>query len=1472
MNAISSDETLSPTKRALLEIRELRARLALLERTSAEPIAIVGLGCRLPGGANDEASLWRVLRDGVDTIDKVPADRWNGRAIYDGDPDHPGTSWNQTGGFLDNVARFDASFFGISPREAASMDPQQRLMLEVAWEAFENAAIAPDGLESSATGVYVGVGNSDYGRMLLAASNHIDAYAGSGGSVSVIAGRIAYLLGLQGPALVVDTACSSSLVAVHLACQALRRGECNLALVGGVNVMLSADAHIALTKARMISPDGRCKTFDAAADGYGRGEGAAAIVLRRLSDAKAQGERVLAVIRGSAVNQDGRSSGLTSPNGPAQEVVIRAALADGHLAPSTIDYVEAHGTGTSLGDPIELQALAAALGEGRPPERPLLVGSCKTNFGHLEAAAGITGLLKVVLALRHRSIPPHLHLKVPNPLVDWASLPLHVATKLQPWPKHTEPSRAGVSSFGFSGTNAHVILEEAPPLPDEPIGIKMERALHVLTMSARDEAGLGDLARRYEESFIEGGSVADLCYTANIGRVHQAHRTSILGTSAADFEAGLSAFLSGQLHPTVVTGSMGRRSPVVGFLFTGQGAQYHGMARQLYQTSPVFRAVIDECDSALGTSFDLVGALYSSERATSIDETAIAQPAIFAVEMALAELWRSFGIEPSYLIGHSLGEYAAACVAGVLSREDGVRLLVERGRITQELLSDGAMASVLASAATVDAAIASIGANLSLAAYNGPEHVVVSGARPEVDKLLAYFSAHAIRCRPLRVSHAFHSALIEPSLDPFAKALAKVSFAPSRIPIISNLDGHIAERGELAQASYWLQQMRSAVHFEQCIQTALKRGVTHFVEIGPHPVLLGMAAECAAGSPTIQWLASMRRDVPDWSELLNSLQHLYVAGSRIDWRGFDGPYGRRVVTAPPTQFQRRRYWIDWSTSPPYGEIAQTGKNWHRLSSALTRQSQQAPLGLDLSEYAEKWSALQHLTGRCAAIILHKAGIFVKAGERANPQNVLQRLGASPLYLHLIERWLQLLAESKALRKDGNDYVSDLPLKDDNLEVQLAKARVRLNDAPLSDYLENCGRRLFHVITGKASALETLFPDGSFDLAENLYRRSTPMQYFNALAAAAVECLITARGASPMRVLEIGAGTGGTTSSLLSLFLSHSSTTYWFTDVTPVFLDRARTTFGDIPFLRFGKFDLERDAAAQGFADGSFDLIVAANAVHATRNLRDALRRIRSMLAPGGTLLLIESTEHLSWFDMSTGLIEGWQHFDDDLRDDNPLLPAAAWLPALRDAGFDEVGAWPAEGTVQAHLGQRVIAAWVSGDPAEASQAGITRLSDQLHESTSIHSVLRQPSPRREPAKFVARLAAAVRDEQLEMMRDFVRQAVAQVLRLDADQSPGSHERLMELGLDSLMAIQLRNLLGAGLGLAKPLSASLMFDYPTIEALVEHLLNHLGPVAPVSAATTREAAAEIGVRFDAQQLAEMSESDVEAILLKRLGAE
>ena len=1475
MSAGSVDAmALSPTKRALIEIRELRARIAALEEAAAEPIAIVGLGCRLPGGVRDEASLWRVLSEGVDTIRDVPADRWDARAHYDADPDRPGKLWTLAGGFLDDVAGFDAAFFGIAPREAASMDPQQRLMLEVAWEALEDAAIAPDGLGGSPTGVFFGVGNNDYGRMLFASPGHIDAYAGSGGSLSVIAGRLSYVLGLQGPALAVDTACSASLVAVHLACQSLRHGECDLALAGGVNVILTPDAHIAFTKARMMATDGRCKTFDAAADGYGRGEGAAVIVLRRLSDARAKGERVLALIRGSAVNQDGRSAGLTAPNGPAQEAVIRAALADAGLKPSQIDYVEAHGTGTSLGDPIELQAVAAAFGEGRSAERALLVGSCKTNFGHLEAAAGITGLLKVIAALRRRSVPPHLHFKSPNPLVDWASMPLRVPTDLRAWPDGAEPARAGVSSFGFSGTNAHVILEEAPALPDRSVGV--DRPLHVLTFSARDNTGLTELARRYRESFAEGAPVADLCYSANTGRVHQAHRVSIRGTSAADFEGGLSALLQQAPHPSVMRSSAPGPTPVIAFLFTGQGAQYHGMARGLYENSPVFRGVIDTCAEVLGESLDLVGLLYGDEYPERIHETAFAQPALFAIEVALAQLWRSWGIKPEVLIGHSLGEYAAACIAGVLPLADGLRLLVERGRLTQALPGDGAMASVLAGKDVVLDAAAALDSNVSIAAYNGPKHLVVSGARAQIAALLDRLSAQGIRCRPLRVSHAFHSPLLEPALAPFAEALAKVHFGRAIHPLISNLHGRLAEPDELANSSYWLRQMRTPVRFEECIRVALAQGVTHFVEIGPHPVLLGMAADCVDADANVQWLASMRRDVLDWTEILDSLQRLYGDGTKICWRGFDRDYARRIVTAPTTPFQRRRHWIDWSAptvaTATAGEPVQV---WERVAAALSRQAQQGPIGVDLSGYAEKWASLERLTVAHTATVLRTAGIFAKAGERATAGDVLRRIGASPTYLHLLERWLRRLAHSNALRADGEAYVCDRPLADPDLALCMADARRRLgDDTSLLDYIEHCGSLLYGVLTGKESALETLFPNGSFDLAQNLYERSGPMRYFNALAAGAVDALVTARGIStPMRVLEIGAGTGSTSSSLHPLF-APQSTEYWFTDVTPVFIDRARQKYGDVSFMRFAEFDLERGPTGQALAPGSFDLIVAANAVHATRNLRESLGTIRALLAPGGTLLLIESTEHLAWFDISTGLVEGWQRFADDLRDDNPLLPPATWLAALRDAGFEKTGAWPPDGSATAELGQRVIVARLAGEavagPSLRNDLALDAGAGASSERYAIDARGTASAP--PPHEFTARLMLALPDERLDLLREFVRSHVMRILRLDAAEAPGRLDRLMDLGLDSLMAIQLRNLLGSGLGLGKSLPTTLMFDHPTIESLAAYLLDRIAP-GPADSPVPNRGSGEVAAptpQIDVDQLAAMTESQVEEMLLSRLG--
>ena len=778
------------------------------------------------------------------------------------------------------------------------------------------------------------------------------------------------MFGLQGPAIAVDTACSASLVAVHLACQSLRGSECDLALAGGVNLIPSPDAHIAFSKAHMLAKDGRCKAFDAAADGYGRSEGAGVVVLRRLSDAQARGDRILALIRGSAINQDGRSGGLTAPNGPAQEAVIQAALANAGLRPEQIDYVEAHGTGTELGDPIELQALAAALGTGRPAERALLVGSCKTNFGHLKAAAGIAGLLKVVASLRRRSIPPHLHFNTPNPLIDWARMAVRVPKTRQAWPEHSEPARAGVSSFGFSGTNAHVVLEEAPAMAAPCAAL--ERPLHLLALSARDDAALSELVRRYRSVLAaDGAPVVNICFTANTGRAQLGRQIAVRGASAAELDDGLSALLAGVPHRAVVRGAVAGKAPAIAFLFSGQGAQYHGMARGLYDTSPIFRKVIDRCAVALDGVLDLVGLLYGDGETQRIDDTANAQPALFAIEVALAELWRSWGVEPAILIGHSLGEYAAACVAGVLTIEDGLRLLVSRGQLTQGLPGDGAMASAMAPPDVVQEEIAALPAPVSIAAYNGPQHVVVSGARPMVDRLIERLSRRGVQCRLLRISHAFHSPLIEPALAPFGDALAGVRFAQTRTALISNVTGRIAGPDDFSSSTYWLRQMRSPVRFEDCIREALAQGVTHFVEIGPHPVLLAIAAECANGEARLEWLPSLRRDTPDWFDLIDSLQRLYVAGAKIKWSGFDEGYARSRVAAPTMPFQHRRFWIDWSASAR-GETGEHwmdvagqanapdsrgADRWSRVTTALRLHADQGPLDVNATSYPAKLDCL-----------------------------------------------------------------------------------------------------------------------------------------------------------------------------------------------------------------------------------------------------------------------------------------------------------------------------------------------------------------------------------------------------------------------------------------------------------------------------------------------------------------------------------
>jgi acyl transferase domain-containing protein/acyl carrier protein len=910
-NASEPLDNLVRLKRALLALKKMQSRLDDLTLARTEPIAIIGMGCRFPGGAENPASFWQRLHEGVDAITEVPADRWNIDDYYDPDPNSPGKMYTRHGGFLDHVDRFDPQFFGISPREAVSLDPQQRLLLEVTWEALEHAGLSPERLAGSSTGVFIGISSNDFSQLALSLEPaEIDHYMGSGISHSVASGRLSYILGLKGPSLSLDTACSSSLVAVHLACQSLRDRECDLALTGGVNLLFAPEVSVSHSRAQMLAADGRCKAFDAAADGFVRAEGCGVVVLKRLSNALAGRDNILALIRGSAVNHDGRTSGLTVPNGPSQQAVIRKALENAGVEPRQVGYVETHGTGTALGDPIEAGALGAALGIDRPEDRPVKIGSVKTNIGHLEAAAGIAGLIKVVLALRHEEIPPHLHLKQPNPLIAWNELPLELPTTRTPWPPGKEPRIAGVSSFGFSGTNAHVILEEAPTT--QPLQEKTDRPLHVLTLSAKTEEALSQLAARYAQHLAAnpGSSFTDTCFTANTGRSHFSHRLAVVSASADEACEKLRAFAAGQDAPGLYRG----RAPVgirprVAFLFTGQGSQYRDMGRELYETQPAFRNTLDHCDEILRPLLEkpLLEVLHRDSNG-ALDQTAYTQPALFSLEYSLARLWMSWGIKPEIAMGHSVGEYVAACVAGVFSLDDGLRLIASRARLMQGLPQGGAMAAVLAEEARVRSVLDPGRQDVSIAAVNGPRHVVISGACPAVEKAAAALEKAGVETKMLNVSHAFHSPLVEPMLAAFERAAAEVTYAPPRLDLVSNVTGELVT-SDTIRPGYWCRHAREPVRFADGIQTLHRQGYDIFVEIGPKPTLLGMGRECLTNGAGL-WLPSLRQGQSDWGQLLHSLARLYASGAQVDWSAFDHDYERRRVELPTYPFQRQRYWLE----------------------------------------------------------------------------------------------------------------------------------------------------------------------------------------------------------------------------------------------------------------------------------------------------------------------------------------------------------------------------------------------------------------------------------------------------------------------------------------------------------------------------------------------------------------------------------
>ncbi len=940
---------LSPARRQLLE-----QRLAQARPPAAEPIAIVGMACRFPG-APDLRAYWQLIHDGASAVREVPADRWNADEFYDPLGETPGKMCVRWAALIENPDQFDPQFFGITPREAARMDPQQRLLLEVAWETMENAGQPADQFAGTRTGVFVGIGGTDYTKVSIPYDDYyqkIDAHLGTGNALSIAANRLSYIFDFHGPSAAVDTACSSSSLAIHFAVESLRRGESDAALAGGVNMILTPETTIAFSKARMLSPSGKCRPFDASADGYVRGEGCGLMLLKRLADAQHDGDTILAVLRATSVNQDGRTSGISAPNSQSQTACIRAALKQAGISADDVGYIEAHGTGTPLGDPIEMQALAEIFAATGGKTAPCHVSSVKANVGHMETVSGVAGLIKVVLMMQHDEIAPQANFETLNPHISLAGTRVTIPTKHIAWPRGGSTRIAGVSSFGFGGTNTHIVVES--PVETEEAKVapsSIDRPQHLLKLSAKSEAALAQQAKQLADDLElrADSEVPDFCWSANTGRADFNYRAVAAASDKAQLEQRLRALArdkpdaAGVKRGTVR--ALGR--PTVAMLFTGQGAQYVGMGRGLYDTQPVFRRALNECDAILKEIWDgesLLEILYPADRAqTSQDsnsrlhQTRYTQPALFALEHALAQLWGSWGVVPDIVLGHSVGEYAAACVAGVMNLHDGLALIAERARLMQNVRRHGKMAVVFASPDRVASAIKSAGGNVVIAVINGPENTVISGHASAVDGLSASFEAAGMQVKPLNVSHAFHSPLMDEMLNDFEAFASRIDFQNPRLPLAANLTGQLMT--EAPTARYWRDHLRNSVQFAKGMNRIAEARPTMIIEIGPSASLLGMGRRCVPNLDAA-WLPSLREGRDDWSVLTASVSAYYLRGGQVDWRGWDKPWQRKRLLLPTYPFQRSRHWfnLDPSLRRSFGGdvesnvavSASTGKDSHPL--------------------------------------------------------------------------------------------------------------------------------------------------------------------------------------------------------------------------------------------------------------------------------------------------------------------------------------------------------------------------------------------------------------------------------------------------------------------------------------------------------------------------------------------------------------
>ncbi|MDM4723016.1 type I polyketide synthase [Micromonospora sp. WMMA1363] len=1047
----TDERLLQYLKRVTAELHTLRQQGS---RHADEPLAVVGMACRFPGGVSSPEDLWRLVADGVDALSDFPEDRgWHLDGLFDPDPDRPGTSYTSQGGFLRGAGQFDAGFFGISPREALVMDPQHRLLLETSWEALEDAGVDPTSVHGTDVGVFSGVFTQGYGAGSI--TPELEGFAGTGSASSVASGRVSYTFGFEGPAVTIDTACSSSLVAIHLAAQALRLGECSMALAGGATVMPTPGTFVAFSRQRVLATDGRSKAFAAAADGTGWSEGVGVVVLERLSVARERGHRILAVLRGSAVNQDGASNGLTAPNGPSQQRVIRKALSGAGLTPSDVDAVEAHGTGTALGDPIEAQALIATYGQGREPDRPLWLGSIKSNLGHTQAAAGVAGVIKMVQALRHEVLPPTLHVDAPTPQVDWSAGAVELLTEARQWPRTGRPRRAGVSAFGISGTNAHVILEE-PPAAEEPeestASTDGSTGLVPLVVSAGSTASLSAQAGRLA-SFLDRTEVS-LARTAGAllsGRALLDERAVLVAGSTEAALAGLGALASGESAPDLVTGTAGQGRAVL--VFPGQGSQRVGMGSELYDRYPVFARAFDEAceqlDSCLtGWTDHAVRDVVLNRLPRSgdlLNQTVFTQAGLFAVESALYRLVESWGVRPAAVIGHSIGELTAAYSAGVLSLADAARVVAARGRLMQALPPDGVMVAVAASEAEVSGLL---GEGVALAAVNGPSSVVLSGDHDAVLAAADRLRERGHKTKQLVVSHAFHSHRMEPMLAEFAAELAGVDWQPPAIPVVSNVTGRLAEPGELADPRYWAEHVRRPVRFADGIAAAVEQGATLFVELGPGAALTAMAAETAiAAGAEVTCVPALRDGRPEEQTLLSSVAELFVRGVPVDWATVLPPVTGHV-DLPTYAFDRQNYWLP--PGGPAADAASLGQSPvdHPLLGAAVRLPQSDGLVFTslLSLRSHPWLADHAIGGVVLVAGTGLVELAVRAGDEVGCTVLEELVIEAPLTVP--ERGgVRVLVAVGAPEENGTRPVDVYSLPGDGTDAWTRHATGFLSDGP-----------------------------------------------------------------------------------------------------------------------------------------------------------------------------------------------------------------------------------------------------------------------------------------------------------------------------------------------------------------------------------------------------------------------------------------